>query len=137
MLISPRTLKSLNSIEKIQSRMMVATFSSNTITMIISCYSPTNAGDETDLDTFYNKLSTLVHSILKHNVLIISGDMNAQIGKNINNKFNLHDSTNRNEEYLTNFTLENGFKCLNTKFQKRKGKLWTYTYPKHIYTTSS
>ena len=31
-------------------------------------------------------------------------------------------------EYLTDFSLENGLICLNTKFQKRKGKLWTYTY---------
>ena len=27
------------------------------------------------------------------------------------------------------FTLENGLTCLNTKFQKRKGKLCTYKYP--------
>ena len=38
-----------------------------------------NASNEMDLDVFYNELSSLVHSIPKHNVLIISGDMNAQI----------------------------------------------------------
>ena len=31
-------------------------------------------------------LSSLIRSILKHNVLIIGGDMNAQIGKNVNDK---------------------------------------------------
>ena len=31
-------------------------------------------------------------------------------------------------EDLTDFTLENSVTCLNTKFQKRKGKLWTYFY---------
>ena len=86
----PRTLKSLNSIEKIQPRIMVATFNGNPGTTIISSYSPTNTSDETDLDTFYNELSTLVRSVLKYNVLIIGGDMNAQIGKNVNNKFSLH-----------------------------------------------
>ena len=35
MLLSPRTLKSLNSIEKIQPRMIVATFNSNLSKMII------------------------------------------------------------------------------------------------------
>ena len=54
--------------------------------------------------------------------------MNAQIGKNVNHKFSLHNSSNRNEEHLTDFLLENRLTCLNTKFQKRKGKLWTYTY---------
>ena len=34
---------------------------------------------------FYNKLSSVVRHIHKHNVLIISGDMNAQ--KDENNKF--------------------------------------------------
>ena len=67
--------------------MMVATFNGNPGTTIISCYSPTNASDETDLDTFYNKLSCLVRDIPKHNVQIIGRYMNAQIGKNKNNKF--------------------------------------------------
>ena len=74
--------------------------------MIISCYSLTNASDEKDLDTINNELSSLVCSIPKHNILII-GDMNAQIGKNENIKFSLYNS-NRNEEFLTVFSLENG-----------------------------
>ena len=125
MLIGPQALKSLNSIEKIQSRMVVATFNGNPSTPII-CYSPTNVSDETDLIIFYNELSSLILSIPKRNVLIIGGDMNAQIGKNVNNKFSLHNSSNRNGKHLTDFTQENRLTCLNTKFQKRKGKLWTY-----------
>ena len=42
-LLNPLALKSLNSIEKIQTRMKVATFNGNFSTAIISCYSPTNA----------------------------------------------------------------------------------------------
>ena len=128
MLIGPRALKSLNSIEKIQPRMTVATFNGNPSATIISCCSPTNVTEKTDLIAFYNELSSLVRSILKHNVLVIGGDMNAQIGKNINHKFSLHNSSNRNEEHLTDFTPENRLTCLNTKFQKRERKLWTYTY---------
>ena len=41
----------------------------------------------------------------------------------------LHNSTNRNSKHLRDFTLENGLTCLNTKFQKKKEKLWTNTYP--------
>ena len=104
--------------------MMVAIFNRNPNATIIS----TNVSEETDLIAFYNKLSSLVRSILKHNVLIIGGDMNAQIGKNINHKFSLYNLSNRNVEHLIDFTLENRLTCLNTKFQKKKGKLWTYTY---------
>ena len=108
--------------------MMIATYDDNPSATIISCYSLINVSEGTDLIAFYNELSFLVRRIPKHNVLVIGGDMNAQISKNVNDKFNLHNSSNRNEEHLTDFPLENRLTYLNNKFQKRKGKLWTYTY---------
>ena len=87
MLLSSCALKSLNNIERIQLRMMCASFNGNPCTTIISCYSPTNVNDKTGIITFYNELSSLVPHILKHNILIITGDMNTQIGKNRRNKF--------------------------------------------------
>ena len=124
----PRNLTSLNCIDKIQPRMMVSTFNGNPCSTIISCYSPTNFSEDTNLIAFYNELSSLVCSVPKHNLLVIDEDKNAQIGKNVNHKFSLHNSSNRNGRDLTDFTLENRLTCLSTKFQKRKGKLWTYTY---------
>ena len=59
--------------------MMAATFNGNSRVIIISCYSPTNVSEETELVTFYDELSSLVRSIPKH-MLVIGGDMNAQIG---------------------------------------------------------
>ena len=134
MLIGPRALKSLNSIEKIQPRVMVTMFNSNPSTTIISYYSPTNASDETDLDTFYKELSSLVRSIPKHNVLIIGRDMNAEIGKNIN-KFNLHNSSNRNGEHLTDFTLENALIQNFRKGTENYGPTLTQIKLKHRWTT--
>ena len=128
MLIGPRALKTLNSIERIQPRMMAATFNGNPKATIISCYSPTNVSEETELVTFYEELSSLVRSIPKHNLLVIGGDMNAQIGKNRNNKYSLHNASNRNGQHLIDFMIENRLTCLNTNFQKREGKLWTHTY---------
>ena len=128
MLIGPRALKTLNSIERIQPRMMAATFNGNPKATIISCYSPTNVSEETELVTFYEELSSLVRSIPKHNLLVIGGDMNAQIGKNRNNKYSLHNTSNRNGQHLIDFMIENRLTCLNTNFQKREGKLWTHTY---------
>ena len=57
--------------------MMVATFNGNPRTTIISCYSPTNVSEETELIAFYDELSSLVRNIPKYNVLVIGGDMNA------------------------------------------------------------
>ena len=62
--------------------MMVATFNGNPRATIVSCYSPTNVSEENEIVTFYDELSSLVRSIPKHNMLVIGGDMNAQIGKN-------------------------------------------------------
>ena len=128
LLIGPRALKTLNSIEKIQPRMMAAAFNGNPRATIISCYSPTNVSEETKLITFYDELSSLVRSVPKHNMLVIVGDMNAQMGKNGNNKFSLHNTSNRNGQHLTDFMIENRLTCLNTNYQKREGKQWTYTY---------
>ena len=128
MLIGPRALKTLYSIERIQSRMIAATFNGNPRATIIYCNSPTNVGEETEQVAFYDELSFLVRSIPKHNMLLIGGDMNAQIGKNGNNKCSLHNTSNRNGQYLTDFMIENRLTCLNTNYQKRKGKLWTYIY---------
>ena len=109
-------------------RMMVATFNGNPSATIISCYSPTSVSEETELIAFYDELSSLVCSILKDNILVIGGDMKAQIGKNANHKYSLHNLSNRNGQHLTDFMIENRLTCLNTNFQKKEGKLWTYTY---------
>ena len=77
MVIGPRALKSLNSIEKIQPRIMAAKFNGNPSATIIFCYTPTNICEETDFIAISNELSSLVRSIPKHNVLIIGGDINA------------------------------------------------------------
>ena len=106
MLFCPRALKPLNSISKIQLR-ICATFNDNPCTVIISCHSLTNTSDKSDLTTFYNELSSLVRHIPTHNVLILKEDMNVDIGKDVSNKFCLHNLSNRNEKYLADFSLEN------------------------------
>ena len=97
---------------------MVAKFNGNPRATIVSCYSPTNVSEENEIVTFYDELSSLVRSIPKHNMLVIGGDMNAQIGKNGNNKYSLHNTSNRNGQHLTDFMIENRLACLNTN-------LWT------------
>ena len=101
--------KSLNNTEKTHPIIMSATFNGNPCTTIVSCYSPTNASDETDITTFCGELSSLDRHIPKHNELIIDGDMNVRINKDENNKFGLINLPNRNGEYRTDFSIENSF----------------------------
>ena len=76
MLLSRRALKSLNSIEKTQPRIICAAFNGNPCTAIVSYYCPTKANDETNITIFHDGLSYLAWYIPKHNVLIIDGDIN-------------------------------------------------------------
>ena len=89
MLLREDIYNTLSSIEKISPRIMTATFQGNPQTTIITCYSPTNVSDETETERFYAYLSSLNRQIPKHNILIISGDFNAQIGQNDNGNFHL------------------------------------------------
>ena len=73
---------------------MCATFNSNTSITIISCYSPTNASDEMNINTFYNKLPSLIRHISKVNIITINRDMKAHIGKYKNYKLCLNNSPN-------------------------------------------
>ena len=67
----------------------------------------TNANDETDIITFYNRRPSLVQYIPKDNVLIISGDMNIHKGKEKNYKYCLQNLLKKNGEYLADCSLKN------------------------------
>ena len=94
-----------------------------------------------DILIYYNELSLLIQHIPNRNEVIINSCMNVHIGKDENNKFCLHNTPNRNGEYLAEFSLENRLVWLNTKFQKKKGKTmdlyqlnWLKTTPRlYIY----
>ena len=101
--------------------MIIATFNGNPHTTVVSCYSPTNVCEETDVIEFYGHLDSLVRSVPKHYVLVVGGDMNAHIGLSDGHKHCYHDATHRNGEHMFNFTNENGLVCLNTRYQKMKG----------------
>ena len=85
----------MNSIEKITSRILVATFHDNPEPTLISYYSPTKITDEQEVIDFYDDLSSLIRSVPKHNVLIIGRDLNAQIGQSIHHKFTYYYTSNR------------------------------------------
>ena len=73
-----------------QPRMIGASFKGNPYTTIF-CYCPTNTCEEKD-----HVLQLAIIPNPKHNVLIIGGDMNSQIGKGENNKFDLNNPLSSN-----------------------------------------
>ena len=88
LMLSPTSAKALLSYECISDRLMTARFNCrHTKFTIIVCYAPTNSetrvDDVADKDAFYNQLDDLASNIPKHDVQIIIGDRNAQLGSDI------------------------------------------------------
>ena len=105
---------------------MWATFNGNLCATIVSCDSPTNASNETDINIFYDRLSPFAQHIPNHNVYNV-WDVSVQIVKFENEKFGLDNLPIERANIKTDFSLENSISCLNTKFQKIGTKQWTYT----------
>ena len=47
---------------------------------IVECYTLTNDYNNIDIDVFYEQISDVVNRVPHHDILLIMGDMNAQIG---------------------------------------------------------
>ena len=94
-LVNLQTYNTISNVEMITPRIMIANFHGNPETTVISCYSPSNVSDEIDTEIFYSDLSSLIRQVPKHNVLLIGGDFNAQLGQN-NFKQAYHINSNRN-----------------------------------------
>ena len=84
---------------------------------------------EDEVEKFYEELTSVTRQVPKHNILIIGGDFNAQLGQSDGFKYAYHSETNRNGSILKDYLNENNLLCLNTKFQKRPGHLWTHKSP--------
>ena len=125
-LLSPRIQKSLLSVEKINSRIILLHINGNPRLSTICCYSPTNCSSEEDKDEFYRKLSQTIDSLPLHNMLAVCGDFNAKLA----GRFSFHTAGNDNGERMRNFTDEHQLIVTNTRFEKPLSKLWTYEDPK-------
>ena len=130
-LLNSHATKCVTDVRNHTERILVINFSGNPAATVISTYSPTNAAPEDEVQQYYDNLCRAVESVPAHNVLIITGDFNARLGKEHVN-FPFHEETNRNGEYLADFIQEKGLISANTKFQKNKSRQWTYMSPQGL-----
>ena len=102
---------------------------------LIQAYAPTSASTEEELESFYNTLQKEVDSKERKDILIISGDFNAKVGRKKNSEedgiIGINGLGERNErgETLVDFALANQSSIKNTMFQKHSRRLYIWTSP--------
>ena len=123
LLVNKSRENALSSVTFVNKRITIATFNGNPTTTIIVNYAP-QEGTQDAID-HYKKLTETIKQIPKHNVLLVHGDFNGHTGKDDEN-FTYHEKTNDNGQLLLDVSMECRLMITNTKFQKKKTKLWTY-----------
>ena len=130
-LLSSRACDNLLDVETISPRIMVLTLKGNPKTTVICVYSPHNSSSEEDIVDFYTTLRSTVEQVPLHNLLIVTGDLNAKLGPD-DARFTYNTQTNRNGDHLVDFMEEFNLFPANTSFMKPKGQLWTFEYPNGV-----
>ena len=108
---------------------MCVSFTGNPKTHIITCHSPTNVSTDDEINQFYNTLSDFINTIPTHDLIVIAGDLNAHLGKDLCGSNAYYDVTNRNGKLLKEFSSEHSLTIGFPKFEKRKTKKVTWIAP--------
>lgn len=104
-------------------------------TSIVVVYAPTEVADVDEKDDFYSQLSEVLDRIPTHDVLIVMGDFNAQVGREVRafqgaiGKHSLHQTSNDNGIRLATMALEKGLVVGGTLFQHKDIHKATWVSP--------
>lgn len=136
--IRRRASERLQSCHKVTDRIIIAHFEGNPILSVITVYASTNTSKNKNAsESFYNSLADLTETIPAHNILVVAGDFNAQIGptshtihpKNVG-PYVHHCETNSNGERLASYCAEHKLCIAQSFFPHPPGRRWTHTRPK-------
>jgi hypothetical protein len=106
----------------ISDRIMYVSFTGHVRINVITCHAPHNASTDTEMEEFYNELSSCVQSFCPHEIIFIARDHNAHLSSDICNKNVFYSTTNRNGQLLVDFAQENSLSIASLKFNKKKSK---------------
>ena len=83
-LISPSASKAMVGSEAVTDRILLLHFKGTVDASIVVAYAPTNAAPGEAKDAFYAQLQLALQRIPAHRMTILLGDMNAQVGREVN-----------------------------------------------------
>ena len=98
---------------------------------IVQVYAPTTSHSDEEIDNFYNTIDTILEKQTHYTIAM--GDLMRKLeDKQIHQK-GRHDASawvsEMKEETLIEWATSNNFKIMNTQFQKKAGRRWTWRSP--------
>ncbi|XP_038106723.1 craniofacial development protein 2-like [Culex quinquefasciatus] len=101
---------------------------------IINVHSPHSGSEDDDKDAFYEQLNWTYNSCPKHDIKIVIGDFNAQVGQEeefrpVIGKFSAHVRTNENGLRLIDFATSKNMAVRSTCFQHNLRDKYTWRSP--------
>lgn len=105
-------------------------------TTILQVYAPTSESTDEEIEKFYSDMEGIISKVPSSHLLIVMGDFNAKVGKNISEghlkkalgPFGLGIGNDRGER-LIQFALDNDLVIGNTLFAHHPRRLYTWTSP--------
>ena len=134
-MMSKNSAKSLIDWTPVSERIISARYFSNHVKMtLINAYAPTNDASDDVKDQFYQSLTEIVQRTPRHDMLVITGDLNAKVGNNPSQYENVMGRhglgvMNENGERLCDFCAMNELLITGTLFPHRDIHKATWVSP--------
>ena len=109
---------------------------SNRCLFVVSAYAPTNCSSEAEKDDFYRDLSRLLRSARSSDIVILAGDMNAQVGRlsstesHLGGRFSVDAERTDNGERLLQLCADHNLFLVSTSFQHKRIQRVTWRPPR-------
>ena len=127
-MLTSKAHRAISLIKPYGSRVLNISFNGNPRLTVITVYSPTEAASTEEAEDFHNTLRQAIADVPAHHLLLVLGDMNARLGQESveDRRWYFHPRTNRNGELLRDTAQECNMDITNTRFRKKKSKMWTH-----------
>ena len=102
---------------------------------VVSAYAPTDCSSDEEKDNFYRNISTLLRSVKSSDIVILAGDLNAQVGRldtselHLGGKFGVDAPRSDNGERLLQLCADHRLFLANTNFQHKRLHRLTWRPP--------
>lgn len=132
LLVARKWIDKIIDVKRVNDRlMMIKLLIGKTVAAIVSAYAPQQGLSDTEKDTFYEELISLISKISDDELIIIGGDLNGHVGKVANGYEEVHGGygygiRNIEGERILEMGSALDMVVCNTLFKKRESRLVTY-----------